>query len=186
MENLQEIFSTVRDKLWESNDEYWHHGEFNRCIGAMRMVTQVDPHETEAYIDAVWLMDSDLREEDAEAFLREGLANNPNVYDMYHELGTFLYLRMRFDESILYLSGAVMTDPPPYVWHQLAHAYERAGRIGDCLETWFEIEAMEPTNGVAPMQIDRILHGEEPSRTPEGVVTGIAQRKKDRAKGLAN
>lgn len=177
---LSDVFSTVRDKLWERNDDYWHHGWFNRCIGNMRMITQIDPRDTEAYIDAAWLMDSDVREEDAEAFLREGLANNPDVSDMYQELGTFLYLRMRFDESIIYLSGAVMTDAPPFVWHQLAHAYERAGRMGDCLDTWFEIEAMEPDNGVAPMQIDRILHGGEPSRAPEGVVNAIAQRKKDK------
>ena len=177
---LQDIFGTVRDQLWERNDDYWHRGQFNRCIGTMRMITQLDPRDTEAYIDTAWLMYSDVREEDTEAFLREGLANNPDVPDMYQELGTFLYLRMRFDESILYLSGAVMTDAPSFVWNQLAHAYERAGRIGDCLDTWFAIEAMEPDNGVPPMQIDRILHGGEPSREPESIVRSIAERKKDK------
>lgn len=180
MSNLQDVFTLVRDKLWESNDNYWHRGWFDRCIGNMRIITQIDPRDTEAYIGAAWLMDSDLRQEDAEEFLREGLANNPDVPDMYQELGTFLYLRMRFDESIVYLSGAVMTDAPPYVWHQLAHAYERAGRIGDSLDTWFLLEAMEPDNGVPPMQIDRILHGGEPSRAPENVVESIARRKKER------
>lgn len=177
---LGDVFGTVRDQLWERNDDYWHHGQFSRCIVTMRAITQIDSHDTEAYIDAAWLMDSDVREENAEAFLRQGMANNPNTPDMYQELGMFLYLRMRFDESILYLSGAVTTDAPPFVWHQLAHAYERAGRIGDCLDTWFEAEAIDPADGVPPMQIDRILHGGGPSREPEAVTSSIAERKKEK------
>lgn len=180
MDKLINVFSAVRDDLWDRNDHYWHRGELNRCIASMRLITQIDPHDTEAYINTAWLMYSDLREEDSEAFLREGLSNNTDVYDMYFELGTFFYLRMRFDESIIYLSGAVMHNPPPYVWHQLAHAYERAGRIGDCLDTWFILDAMEPDSGVPAMQIDRILHGGEPSRAPEGVVDSIAHRRQER------
>lgn len=180
LDKLRGVFTIVRDNLWDHNDYYWHHGEFHRCIGAMRMITQIDPRDTEAYIDTAWLMYSDVREADEEAFLREGLANNTDVSDMYEELGTFLYLRMRFDESVTYLSGAVMTDARPVIWHQLAHAYERAGRIGDCLDTWFEVEAMEPDSNVAQMQIDRILHGGEPSREPELIVDSIAQRIKEK------
>ncbi len=183
MDKLVEVFSIFRDELWERNDDYWHRGWFDRCIGNMRIITQLDPHDTEAYTNTAWLMSSDLREEEAEAFLREGLANNTDSSDMYFELGMFLYLRMRFDESLIYLSGAVVTGAPPFVWHQLAHAYERAGRIGDCLDTWFILEAMEPDSGVPAMQIDRILHGGEPSRAPEGIVESIAHRKQERAAG---
>ncbi len=182
MERLQDTFTILRDKLWEQNEDYWHHGWFNRCIGNMRMITQIDPHDTEAYIGAAWLMDSDLRGEDSEAFLREGVANNTNADDILFELGMYLYLRMRFDESLIYLNAAVMNDAPLFVWHQLAHAYERAGRVGDCLDTWFMLEAMEPDSGVPAMQIDRILHGGDPSRAPEGVVESIAHRKQERQK----
>ena len=176
-ETLQSVISDVRDRLCVKNDEYWHMGEFNRCIATMRLVTQMDPHDAESYENTAWLMWSDLREADAEAFLREGLANNTNVYDLYLELGTFYYFRTRFEEAIpLYFACLTFADAPPYARHQLAHAYEHGGYIGDALETWLEAEAIEPDSEVPPMQIDRILQGGEPSQSPESMVRSIQQR----------
>jgi tetratricopeptide (TPR) repeat protein len=181
---LQNVFGDVRDQLWTTNDGFWHHGEFNRCIATMRLITSMDPYDTEAYEDAAWLMDSDLREEDAEAFLREGLANNPDVYDLYFELGSFCYFRKRFDEAVsLYSACMTFADAPAYYRHQLAHAYELAGATGDALETWLEAEAIDPQSPVPPMQIERIMEGGEPSQVPEMISRSIQTRKEERSKG---
>ena len=181
---LQNVFGDVRDLLWTRNDEFWHRGEFNRCIATMRLITSMDPHDTEAYEGGAWLMDSDVREEDAEAFLREGLANNPVVYDLYFELGAFLYFRTRYEEAIpLYTACMTFADTPPFVRHQLAHAYEKNGDIGDSLETWLEAEAADPSDPIPPMHIDRIMQGGEPSGTPEMIKQSIQDRKEEKSKG---
>jgi len=177
LEKLRDVLSYVRDHIWDKNDEYWHRGEFNRCIATMRLVTQIDPHDTESYENTSWLMWSDLREADAEAFLREGLANNPNVYDIYFELGMFLYLRTRFEEAIpLFAACLTFADTPPYVRHQLAHAYEQSGDIGDALDTWIEAQAAEPDSEIPRIQIDRIMEGGEPTHVPQNTARAIQQR----------
>ena len=184
---LQDVFGAVWENLWETSDEYWHRGEFDRCIAAGRLITQINPHDTQAYEAAAWLMDSDLREEDAEAFLREGLANNPDTYDLYFELGSFCYFRTRYEEAIpLFAACLTFADTPLFVRHMLAHAYEHAGCIGDALDTWIEAEAAEPDSAIPPMQIDRIMQGGEPSQVPENNLRSIQQRKEERAKGLGN
>ena len=184
LERLQIVLSDVRDQLWERNDGFWHHGEFDRCIATMRLITSMDPHDTEAYEDGSWLMASDLREKDAEAYLVEGLRNNADRYDLYFELGSFYYFRMRFSEAIpLYAACMSFEETPPYVRHQLAHAYEQNGCIGEALDTWIEAEAAEPDNPIPQMHIDRIMRGGPPSEIPQSTVRGIQHRLDDRAKG---
>lgn len=186
LEKLQSVLGDVRDQLWERNDVFWHHGEFNRCIAMMRMITSIDPHDTEAYEDGSWLMASDLREHDAEAYLVEGLRNNPDVYDIYFELGSFYYFRARFSEAIpLYAICMSFDDTPPFVRHQLAHAYEQYGCVGDALDTWIEAEAAEPNNPVCAMHIDRIMSGGEPSHVPQSNLRSIQHRLDERAKEQA-
>lgn len=187
LEKLQNVLGDVRDHLWDRDDYYWHHGEFNRCIATMRLITSMDPHDTEAYEDGSWLMSSDLREQDAEAYLIEGLHNNPDVYDIYYELGNFYYFRMRFSEAIpLYAVCMSFEDTPLFVRHQLAHAYEQDGRIGEALDTWIEAEAAEPNGPIPPMHIDRIMHGGAPSEVPQSTVRGIQHRLEERAKEQAH
>ncbi len=177
LETLRTVLSDVRDQLWIKNDEYWHDGALNRCIAAMRLITQMDPHDTECYADAAWLMWSDMREADAEAFLREGLANNTGVYDLYLELGTYYYFRTRFEEAIpLFAASLTFPDTPFYARHMLAHSYEHAGYIGDALDTWIEAEAAEPGQPAPPMQIDRMMQGEPPSQVPENTFRAIKER----------
>jgi tetratricopeptide (TPR) repeat protein len=181
MTKLGYVFGGVRDGLWLVNDEFWHDGALNRCIAAMRLVTRINPHETEAYENVSWLMYSDLREEDSEAILREGLANNPDVYDLYLELGTFCYFRMRYQEAInLYAGCVTFADAPRYVRSQLAHAFEKNGQLADALEIWLQMEAIDPESDVPRLQIDRIMQGGEPSQVPEMISGSIETRKQDR------
>jgi len=177
---LQSVFTDIRDKLWESNDEYWHRGEFERCIATLRLIVQIDPHDTEAYTGAAWLMDSALRDNESEAFLLEGLSNNPDVYDIYLELGNFYYFSSRYDKAIVYYNAALTFDAPEFVRHQLAHAYEHTGCIGDSLDTWLECEAMDPNDQIPQIQIDRILQGGEMSHVPEAITRAKQERKREK------
>lgn len=181
MMKLGYVFSGVNDRLWVVNDGFWHDGELNRCIATLRLITRINSHETDAYENVSWLMYSDLREDDSEAFLREGLANNLDYYDLYLELGTFCYFRMRYEEAInLYAACVMFPDAPGYVRSQLAHALEKNGQIGDALDIWTQIEAIDPHSAVVQLQIDRILQGGEASQVPEMISNSIETRKQDR------
>lgn len=167
LDKLQEIFSLARDYLWQVDDHFWHRGEFERCIATMRLITQVDPHDIEAYADTAWLMQNALRDDEAEAFLLEGLAKNRDTEDMYWELGYFYHMHMRFDEAIDYLEHAVTFDPHWRTWHLLAHSYEHAGHPGEALNIWLRMEGRDPRFIVPQIQIERILAGGPPSMVPE-------------------
>ncbi|MCX8052909.1 MAG: tetratricopeptide repeat protein [Armatimonadetes bacterium] len=161
---LQELFGGVRDRLWEINDDFWHRGQFERCIAVLRLIAAMDPHDTDAYANGAWLMQNQYRDDEAEAFLIKCLANNPDVYESYWELGYFYYMHERFGEAIENLEKAVAFDVPEFVWHLLAHAYEHDGDVGTALTIWFRQEAAEPENVVPRIQIDRILSGGRPPK----------------------
>ena len=184
LDALQGMFAEVRDGLWLRNDEFWHHGEFERSIATLRLMAEIDPHDTEAYENAAWLMGSALRDDEAEAFLRKGLANTTDTYDLYFTLGQFCYVHERFDEAVDYLMVATcFPDIPEYVWHSLAHAYESAGLTTDALDIWLQREALDPDDAVPGNQIDRILRGGPPSGIPRFMTRAREQRKAEEQKG---
>jgi tetratricopeptide (TPR) repeat protein len=167
LDKLQDVLATVRDRLWEANERYWHEGEFERCIAALRLIAEIDPHDVEAYINGAWMIQNEDRDAEAEVFLRRGLANNPDSPDILFELGYFCYMRWRFDDAIAYLEQAAAYDMHWRVWNLLAHAYERAGNVEETLNIWFMLEERERDTGVPELQISHILSGEPPSSVPE-------------------
>ncbi|MHB9038818.1 MAG: hypothetical protein ACYC64_19420 [Armatimonadota bacterium] len=177
---LQNTLSATRDKLWENNDKFWHRGEYERCIATMRLVTQIDPHDIEAYDDGAWLMQNQLRDEEAEAFLLEGLRSNGDVYDLYFALGHFYYMHEQFDKAVDCLALATTFDPPMIVWNTLAHAYEHAGYVDSALNIWALRKAADPDDPVPHIQINRITSGEPPSNTP-GIISRAREERKARA-----
>ncbi|MEN6357104.1 MAG: hypothetical protein ABFD83_08485 [Armatimonadota bacterium] len=177
MNGLQITFSITRDKLWQINDDFWHAGEFERCIATMRLITQIDPHDTQAYSDGAWLMQNQLRDDEAEVFLLEGLADNGDIYDLYFEVGYYYYTHERFNEAVDYLIAASTFDAPMPVWHTLAHAYESAGYAESALGVWALRSAVDPENPVPQMQIERILSGGPASDIPRFLSQARQERK---------
>ena len=177
---LQDVFSELRDRLWQIDDDFWHRGEFERCIATMRLITALDPRDVEAYADTAWLLQNQLRDDEAEAFLLEGLANNPDIYDLYFDLGYYYYMHQRFAEAVAKLEAAVTFDVPSMVWHLLAHAYEHAGDPGEAFNIWVQREAMEPDSPVPRIQIERLLTGGAPSIAPEMARHAREERMKEK------
>ena len=167
LERLGEMFAITRDTLWEINDGFWHAGEYEHCIANLRLIAQIDPRDVEAFDSAAWLMQNFFRDDEAEPFLRTGLLNNPDVYDLYFSLGYFLYMHMRYDEAIPMLETAASFDVPFFVLHLLAHTYELAGNSTDSLDIWLQMEYTDPQFNVPTSQIDRVLGGDPPVNMPE-------------------
>lgn len=164
LEKLGGVFESVRDQLWQENDRFWHEGDFERCIAALRLITEIDPHDTEAFSNASWLMWNEGRNDEAETFLHKGLALNRDVDDLYFELGFFYYNARRFSEAIECLENAAAFDTHWRTWHLLAHAYEHAGCAPEAFRIWLMMSAQYPNSPVPGIQIDRMLQGEPPPR----------------------
>lgn len=157
------VFGGVRDRLWDANEHYWHHGDFERCIAALRLITEIAPNDTQAFADASWLMWNQGRSGEAEAYLKKGLALNRDTDDIYFNLGFFYYNAGRYADAIDPLETAVVLGSHWRNWHLLAHSYERAGCPAEALSIWLLMEARDPEFIVPQIQIDRILSGEKPS-----------------------
>ncbi len=178
--NVNQVLELAHSYLWQVDDYYWHHGDYDRCIALLRLITRIDPSDTDAYGGAAWLMQSQLRDDEAEALLLEGLPHNLDNPDIFFELGYYYYMHERFDEAISYLEGAVAIGDETRAWHMLAHSYEQAGDVAAALSIWADREAAEPADPVPTLQLDRILSGEPPSSGPAIARQGREERLRER------
>jgi tetratricopeptide (TPR) repeat protein len=144
--------------LWVRADEFFHSGDYDAILPLVRLITWLDPHSDNVYTTGAWHLsynftDSSERSDrryipPALKLLDEGIDNNPNIPDIKFEKGWELYDKIKnFHESISAYQRAVATpitplsDDPHYgaplrVWHALAHAYEKAGRIPEAIGWW--------------------------------------------------
>lgn len=133
--------------LWIRTDDYFHRGEYRPILRLVRLITTIDPHQIDVYATGAWhmaynFMDKRLIPEGIQ-FLEEGIQNNPTVYDLYFECGyTHMDKTKNFPMAIERYTQAttkVTTEGKPrpmYVDFQLAHAYERAGKIDMAVKQW--------------------------------------------------
>lgn len=70
------------------------HGNEREILPWLKLAADLDPQMTETYtVGSFWLREHLNQPKEAEAFLREGLRNNPDSYEIYFELGRL------YDES---------------------------------------------------------------------------------------
>jgi tetratricopeptide (TPR) repeat protein len=157
LEMLQDVFGRVTDILWEESDEYFHQGYYNRSVATLRLITEMDPTDVQAFEDGSWLLDSSGLEAEGIAYLEIGLALNPDRSDLYAELG-WRYLHMeKWDKSADYYEKAIkFPDCPLGARHMLAHAYEKGGKLDKAVETWEACEKLEPGSAVVTNNLDRV------------------------------
>jgi hypothetical protein len=157
MLGLQEA---VAGALWVRADEFFHEGDYDAILPIVRMVTWLDPHQLDVYITGAWHLaynftDSSERSDRryipaAQKLLEEGDKNNSNVYDIAFELGwqnidkikdyerAEHWFRIARERKAASEHGEKPKDAPMFVWHMLAHALEREGRIEDACNLWRE------------------------------------------------
>lgn len=68
------------------------HGEEGEILPWLKLSAELDPQRVDTYtVAAYWLRNQLGKVKDAEAFLREGLRNNPDSYEILFELGKLYY-----------------------------------------------------------------------------------------------
>jgi len=150
----------IAGALWIRADDFFHHGQYQAIIPIVRMVTWLDPHNIDVYTTGAWHLDynfvdeanslSDKRYIPASiALLNEGIRNNPNIWDLYFELGWTHYAKKLMDNemALKYIAEACKhdgLDPNTGQWQRrcefvdrmLAHQIEEVGRFDDAIKQW--------------------------------------------------
>ena len=75
-------------KFRVTSHSHLEHGEEKEVLPWLKLSAELDPQRIETYtVAAYWLRSRLGKDKDAEAFLREGLRNNPDSYEILFELG---------------------------------------------------------------------------------------------------
>ena len=136
--------------LWVRSDAFFHEGNYDAILPLIRLITWLDPNWLDPYSTGAWHLmynftDTDQRSDRRYipaglALLKEGVDNNPNIYDMYKELGWNNFDKIHnFAEAAKWYEAAEKNDPNydvTTVGHQLAHCYERMGDIPAAEAEW--------------------------------------------------
>lgn len=137
--------------LWVQADGFFHSGNYDAILPMLRLVTWLDPHQLDVYSTGAWHLAYNFTDEaqrsdrryivPALKFLEEGIQNNPNIAELYFEMGWTYYHKIQDAESAVeWLEKANRLPGMPVARrHILAHAYEKAGQIQKAVDTWIEL-----------------------------------------------
>ncbi|MHB9038565.1 MAG: tetratricopeptide repeat protein [Armatimonadota bacterium] len=149
----------IAGALWVRADTFFHMGQYQAIIPIVRLVTWLDPHNLDVFTTGAWHLDYNFVDEDqmsdkryipgSVALLKEGIANNPNIWDLYFELGWTHYSKKLNDQvkALYYMKEAckregfdvntgTKTPRPEFVDRMLAHQYEKVGDFDNAIEEW--------------------------------------------------
>lgn len=137
--------------LWVRSDAFFHSGNYDAILPMIRLITWLDPNWIDVYATGAWHLmynftDTDQRSDRRYlpvglALLDEGIANNPDVFDVYKEKGWNLFDKVKdYKAAAEAYEGGKKTKNADVnqVVHLLAHSYERDGQIDKAIATWQE------------------------------------------------
>jgi tetratricopeptide (TPR) repeat protein len=131
------ILTDAVDQLIEQSDVHFDKGEYNHSVNLLRVVVQGNPRRVDAFADAAFLLWSTGQNDPAIAFLKQGLAANPDDYYMYDELGSFYFMRLKdYPNAVTYYEQAIKFKCPFFTWSGLAHCYEKLNQWDKAVKTW--------------------------------------------------
>jgi tetratricopeptide (TPR) repeat protein len=166
---VEQVLSQVTDRVWTHGDYYWHEGRYEDQVAICRLVRRMDPGYVEAYSSGAWLLENLGRDDDALALYREGAHAVPDDWHTQHDLGYFYYQHKNYPDAIESLKKAVALGPPAYVWHILAHSYEKSGDRERAIATWRRCLELHPDDGAAQHNLRRMEERSPPLDSATGV-----------------
>lgn len=150
----------IAGSLWIRADDFFHRGQYKPIIPIVRMVTWLDPHNIDVYITGAWHLDYNFVDDAnslsdkryipaAVALMKEGIRNNPDVWDLYFELGWTHYSKKLMDDvtASKYISEACKyhgldmntgekQPRPEFVDRMSAHLLAKIGRYDEAIKEW--------------------------------------------------
>lgn len=157
------------DLLWIRLDEYSHSGQWYKLLPLFKIVTFLQPKFITAWSVGGWHMSFNMyhyakskKEKDewlkaGLKFLKEGIMNNSDRYELFFEVGwTYFYKANDYGNAIKYLKRAVDFEHPQFVEHLLAHSYEKNNMPEESLRIWENIQKRENRN----KELDSVVNRE--------------------------
>jgi len=142
---MQEV---VAGLLWVRTDEFFHSGNYEAIVPMVRMITWLDPHQIDVYSVGAWHLDYNFVDSSQRAdhryfipavkFLEEGVKNNPDIPDLYFDLGFVHYFlkAQDFKTANYWMEKSTEHNPALYAYREIAHDYEKQGDIDACIAQW--------------------------------------------------
>jgi tetratricopeptide (TPR) repeat protein len=132
------VLRDTLDQVEVQADAHFHKGEYNHIINLNHIIVEGDPKDMDAFGNAAHLLWSTDRNEEALAFLKQGLAANPDNYYMYDEIGNHYFHHLRDPVSAIpYYEKAVKYQNCPFMsWNSLAHCYEKTNQWEKAVHAW--------------------------------------------------
>lgn len=185
------VLFRVSQAIGLAEHEHLHGAEVKEIIPWLYYAAKLDPNNVQAYtLTAFWLGDRLNKPDDAAAFLREGLKNNPGSWELNAEIGR-IYCQYLGDypaaERYLLRARDLLASAPHdkfqerYVLSWLADAYAEQGKSEETLDLYKRIKALFPGTTVYDEKI-RML-GSAGAEGTGGMGQGA---KKNEAEGMSN
>ena len=91
----RDIFERFGRRFMITEHKHMEGGDAREILPWLKVAADLDPHRIETYtVAAFWLRNRLNKPKEAEAFLRDGLKENPNSYEILTELGSLYYQNM--------------------------------------------------------------------------------------------
>jgi hypothetical protein len=141
--------------LWVQSDEFFHSGQFDAILPVVRLVTWLNPRQIEVYSTGAWHIGYNFTDEQQRSdrryiplalrLLEDGVANNPNTYELYHDTGWMYFHKIddNYAKAVEWFQKSVsMPDiqNTPALRGILASAYQRTGQIEEALNWYWKLQ----------------------------------------------
>ena len=166
--SLHELFIEAGGAWVVESDGYWHKGEYLQCVRCNETALFLDPKYADLYGTSAWLLWSLGLNDRAISLIHQGLAANPENWEMWFDAGYQYVLMEQHAVAARFLGRAVELGAPAVQSRQYCHALEKSGRPAKALEAWQALQRRFPDDAVAPSHIARLqelLSGEQGAGT---------------------
>lgn len=133
------------DLLWIDTIQYIGNNEnskegFKKFYSYVKQIIALDPHFTYAYLFGSSILMWQLnRSDDAMEIIKEGIANNPDYWQLNLYLAAFTYFKANeYKKMVVYLEHALNIEShPPMLERILGNIYEKIGEIEKARLLWW-------------------------------------------------
>ena len=139
--------------LWVQSDEFFHTGQFDAILPVIRLVTWLNPRQIEVYSTGAWHIGYNFTDEQnrsdrryiplALRLLDDGVTNNPDTYELFHNMGWMYYNKIDDDypKAVKWFEQSVTKpDVLPALKSILANSYQRTGEVDKALDWYWKLQ----------------------------------------------
>ena len=149
----------LTDYLWRRSDVAFHAGDYPRAIEIHRAIVTVDPTDIESYSVGAWLLWSSDNRAEADAFIAQGLKNNPDDWEMWDVAAKQYGLEKDYPRERDAYARAVElagVDADQMLRRRFAHASENAGDLAASARVWRGLVVEFPNEAVNQNNLARV------------------------------